>query len=460
MSGEWQDRLFFLKYRLYRGRVGGRYKELLRSQYAGRDELEELNWGKRRELLKSSYEKVPYYREKYQKVGLEPGDIKKREEWERMPVLKKDEIRDHFRELLARDGEKRFLIESTTGGSTGEPLKVLFDKRIPQEAYGWRMMKWWGIEPGGDAAYVWRRRRENWGRRKINEMLWWPTRRMELDASCMTEEKMRDFVGRFNRIGPALLQGYVGAIDHLASYIEDEQLKIQPPKAIWVTSSPVSSVQRKRIERIFEAPVYDQYGCGEMFWLAAQCGERGGLHINYEGRYIEFVEENGRGCEEGQYGRILITDLDNRLFPLIRYENGDRGRSLAGQCGCGVTLPMMGQVRGRMTEMIRLPDRSCISGDYLTTIFDAYPEVVKSFQVRQEADYSIRLLYVPQGKGAELQRVMGKVNEEVVKRTREQVPVRLEEVEEIPHREGKLLYVSSAIGQDKEKKSEALISKS
>ena len=445
MSDEWQDRLFFLKYRLYRGRVGRKYKELLRSQYAGRDELEELNWRKRRELLKGSYEKVPYYRKKFQEAGLEPGDIKMREDWERVPVLKKDEIRDHFAELLSAEAKNKFLTESATGGSTGEPLKVLFDKRLPQEAYGWRMMKWWGVGPGMNAAYVWRRRRENWGRRKINEMLWWPTRRIELDASCMTEEKMRDFVGRFNRIGPALLQGYVGAIDHLASYIEDDQLTIKRPKAIWVTSSPVSTVQRKRIERIFTAPVYDQYGCGEMFWLAAQCGERGGLHINYEGRFIEFVEENGRGCEEGQDGRILITDLDNRLFPLIRYENGDRGRKLAGQCSCGVRLPMMDQVRGRMTEMIRLPDRSCISGDYLTTIFDAYPEAVKSFQVRQEADYSIRLLYVPQGKGGEVQRVMGKVYNEVIRRTREQVPVRLEEVEEIPHREGKLRYVSSEV---------------
>jgi phenylacetate-CoA ligase len=256
---------------------------------------------------------------------------------------------------------------------------------------------------------------------------------------------MQRFVQKFIALRPPLLQGYVGAIDHLASYIEENRWDVPAPKAIWVTSSPVSAVQRRRIERIFGAPVYDQYGCGEVFWLAAQCGARGGLHINHEGRFIEFVDSDGHDCPRGQTGRILITDLDNRLFPLIRYENGDQGRRGAETCPCGINLPLMDQVRGRMTDMIHLPDRGCISGDYLTTIFDKYPDAVKGFQIRQEADYSLRLFYVPQAEGFELEEVLRKVNAEVRKRTQEKVAVTMEAVEAIPHAEGKLRYVTSDV---------------
>lgn len=440
--------LLFAKYALWRRSAIARYRTVLRNQRLSSDELDAINWEQTKALLSHAYEKVPFYRRKFSAAGLHPNDVVRREDFERIPLLTKDELRYNFQDLLSADANPRFLRMSSTGGSMGTPVKVMVDRRIPQEAYAWRVMGWWGLSPGVDTAFVWRLIRKKPADRILHSIAHWPTKKIYLDASCMTEEATKDFIRKFNRVRPALLQGYVGAIYHLALYIEENAVSVHSPKAVWVTSSPVTASQRRRIETVFQGPVYDQYGCGEASWLAAQCRQRAGLHMFHDTRLIEFVDDAGHNRPVGQLGRVVITNLENRLFPIIRYENGDMGRALGGICPCGLSLPLMDAVHGRMTELIQLPGGSCISGDYLTTIFDDYPGAVKAFQVRQQSDYSIRVLYVPDSSGQELTAVLKKVRDGLVTRTMSRVPISFEAVGSIPHDRGKLRFVLSEVGQD------------
>ena len=175
--------IFFAKYWLYRRGCLKAYRELLRNQGLSRDELEHLNWEKRRSLLAYAYEKVPFYRKRYSQLGLHPEDIKQPEDYQIIPVFSKEELRSGFHELFSEDARPGLLRQCTTGGSTGVPVKVMVDKRIPAEAYGWRMMNWWGIEPSEDAAFVWRMFRKRRITRAILKTAWWPSRRIYLDAS-------------------------------------------------------------------------------------------------------------------------------------------------------------------------------------------------------------------------------------------------------------------------------------
>lgn len=444
-SGRLKTTLWFMKYRLGRRGAIPFYRELVRNQYLSPDELDALNWMKRKALLSYAYEKVPYYRKKYIAAGLHPSDIRSPDDYATVPLLTKEELRHNFNDFISEDAIPGCMGTSATGGSTGIPVKVMFDKRVPLEAYGWRMLDWWGINPGIDGAFVWRSLRTTRMANLFYSCALWPTRRLFLDASCMTAEAIDHFLAAFNRLRPPLLQGYVGAIYEVASHIEDRGLRVHFPKAIWVTSSPVSSVQRQRIEAVFNGPVYDQYGCGEMTWLAAQCRQKMALHMFHDGRYIEFVDETGRGQPCGHPGKIVLTNLNDYSFPVIRYANGDVGRSIPGICPCGVTLPLMDKVSGRVSDSVRLPQGASISGDYLTTIFDDYPEVIKAFQVRQASDYSIRVLYVPDSNTGSLQGVLERVNGALMKRTLSQVPISFEPVSAIPHDRGKLRFVISDV---------------
>jgi phenylacetate-CoA ligase len=234
-------------------------------------------------------------------------------------------------------------------------------------------------------------------------------------------------------------------VDELAAFVLSESLEIPPPKVVWVTSSPVTELQRLRIQKAFRAPVCDQYGCCEVYWLAAQCPRLRGLHMFQDVRRIEFVDDSGKPVPKGETGDIVVTDFDNRYFPFIRYKIGDRGRGLEGPCDCGVTLPLMDHVRGRVTDTVKTPSGKRISGDYLTTIFDDTPDAVRQFQVYQLADYGIELRVVPNPACPDLRRILREVEANLTQRLRDEVPVKVIQCEAIPHIKGKQRYVVSEV---------------
>lgn len=435
---------FWAKQRFFRPRANRLYRELLANQQSSSDEISEINWIKRKRLLEFAYAHSPFYRERFDEMGLLPADIRCREDWHLVPILTKQNLRDSFAEIVVSGIEPRYCEESTTGGSTGQPTKVYHDRRFPKEILGWRAMHWWGHSPGDNVAFSYRMPARSLARQTLNTLMWWPTRRIWLDASNMSPEATSSFLVNFNRMQPSLLVGYVGAVSHLAEVAAVHELKMHSPRSVWVTSAPLSQVQRRLIERVFQSPVCDQYGCSEVFWLACQCPGRQGLHVFSDSRHLEAVTEDDRLCADGHAGRLLVTDLENYVFPILRYENGDRGHVLQGQCSCGLPFPMLAPIQGRISENLRLPNGTVIGGEFLTTLFDDYPEAVLAFQVYQRKDYSIVLRVIPGHSGSN-DSVLERVRMGLADRIRDNVAVDLEITDSIPSDRGKTRYIVSDV---------------
>jgi len=431
--------VFRLKTGLLRPQAVRLAAELEREERLPPAELEALNWERRRAIFRHAVERVPFYRAKYRAAGLGPDSLREPADWLRVPPLTKAELRANFAGLRAEGARRRDGVLSTTGGSTGEPLRVLFDRRVPLEAFAWRALSWWGVDPADDAAFVFRRTRSGW-RAALNAALWWPTRRAWLDASSYTREEALAFLERLRRLRPAWLQGYVGAVADVAALAAEHGLRLPSLRAVWVTSAPLDAPTRRRIESALEAPVHDQYGCGEVFWLACECGRREGLHAFHTRRHIEFLAADGAPAAPGEQGDVHLTDFENRVFPLLRYANGDRGRWLEGACPCGVTWPRIDGVKGRVSDALRLPGGRTLAGDYLTTLFDGCPDVVEAFQVRQRPDGSLTLRCVPSPAPEALRRI-GEVRAALEAKAAGSVEVRLETVARIDHEGGKTRFV-------------------
>ena len=437
-----REKWFFWKYNLVKPGATAYFAQMKADQYRSPDEIEALNWERTRKLLAYAFEHVPYYRKRFQTEGLDPQDIRDPEDYEKVPLLTRTDLTGNFDDLLSDEATLRDVRISTTGGSSGTPAKVYHQKNVVRAAAGWRMLDWWRISPAANWASVYRDVCPTFKAKLIHFLEWYPTRQLLLNATSFTEKDMQIFLRQFQKRRPQLLHGYVGAIDVLSQYMLDHEITVPAPKAVWVTSAPITPVQQNRIEKAFGAPVYDQYGCCEMYWLAAECSARKGLHMFYDIRRFEFLGDNGRNVPHGEYGDIVITDLENYYFPLIRYVNGDRGRRLAGTCSCGCNLPLMDKVKGRISESFTLPSGTRLNGEYLTTIFDSCPDAVRQFQVHQLADRSIEILVVPSG-GPRQEQVFAEVVEDLRRKCAHEVPVELREVAEIPLRKGKLKYVIS-----------------
>ncbi|MDX9724371.1 MAG: hypothetical protein RBU37_26720 [Myxococcota bacterium] len=395
MGFQYKQLAFFAKQNVFRRRAIRTYRALLENEKLGVEALRELNWAKRRRLLIHAYQTAPFYRRRLQAAGIHPSEVLGEADWERLPVLTRSDLVSSPNDILSSDAARRRLVVATTGGSTGVPVKVYYDPDYPRETLAWRMLSWWGLSPADDGAYCWRMLRTSPSARLLNAAMWWPTRHLRFDASSMSSEGIRAFLSLYNTVRPPLLQGYTGAIAHLAEFVEQTGLAVVAPKAIWVTSSPLALGQRGLIERAFSGPVYDQYGSAEMPYIAAQCRQKHHLHVFSDAVHLECVDEAGAACPIGEEGRVLVTDLENYAFPLIRYENGDRAALQPVGCGCGSPLPRMSAVLGRVTDNLLLPDGSVITGAFVTTLFDDYTEVIASFQVVQRKDQSIIIRVVP-----------------------------------------------------------------
>jgi phenylacetate-CoA ligase len=356
-------------------------------------ELAALNWSKRKQLITFCYENIPFYQRRFREAGFEPGDLKNETDFARLPILEKSDIRENEDGIVNPACQKGSLGVSTTGGTTGSPLKTYYDPAIPLSIASWRALRWWGCDPSDNSGYLYRAIPKGC-RRLLQDIVLWPTQRCYLGASDMAEDNMRRFFARLRRVHPRYLVGYVGALDSFATFLLRNGLSLAGLKAVWTTSSPLPEIKRKFMQEIYDCPVYTQYGSCEFYWIAAECRAQAGLHIASDIRHVEVVQEDAP-VEEGLFGELLVTDLINYAFPLVRYRLGDRGRLLKHPCQCGRNFPLMDYVRGRISDSIYLPDGSQVPGEYWTTIFDDYTDVIKSFRIIQRGDYSIQVLFEP-----------------------------------------------------------------
>ncbi len=123
------------------------------------------------------------------------------------------------------------------------------------------------------------------------------------------------------------------------------------------SAEPLSDENRKLIQQAFGVPPRNNYGCSEGGVMGYECNH-GRMHINADWVIFEPVDANHKPIPAGQLSdRTLITNLANRVMPIIRYELGDRVTLLPEKCDCGITLPLI-KVEGRTDEILRFNSSS------------------------------------------------------------------------------------------------------
>lgn len=444
------SRLFVARCRLTRPSWWRLYQTALEHDKWSADQLAEFNFKMRLETLKFAYENTEYYHHLYQAAGLEPGDVKTEDDWIKVPILTREALRENFETLQIRNLKQRGRYEQwVTGGSTGQPSKVLKDCDFASQPLNWRASGWSGRKLFGKNFATLMRAHPMTFKDKIRQFLvHFPQKSLYLDTSSMNDESIRRFILDWKRYGLSSISGYTGGIHELALYCLNHKIEVPPLEAVFVTSSPCDLVQRKLIHKVFQAPVFDTYVATEAHPMANQCScqaeiDQPAMHIHSDYRHLEFVDENARPMPTGELGDVLVTDMGDRVFPIVRYRLGDRGRSLPGKCPCGRPYPLMDTVHGRMADYIYL-EKGKLSGEGWTMNFEHCIDAVHGFQIHQHADRSVTLRVIlnksnPAAKdqvaavAAKMQAQLGCY------------PLSIEYVDVIPHDRGKLRYIISDV---------------
>ncbi len=433
---------FQAKCRTVRRHAGFVYQELRRSERLPLPRLLELQRERAQGIAQFAAEHTEFYPEWFARCGVQLDALGATEAWQSLPILDRRIVKEDAQEFYSDEATANTQRKALTGGSTGEPLRMAHDTRFPALALSWRMYSWWGVNPWDNLARI---GRWGFGRKETvkNAVSWWPTRQVYLDASLINEASMTKFVAEVQEAKPVLLEGYVGAMLEFADHVERQGVELDSLKAIATTAAPLTASSRARLAEVLHVPVYDEYRSSEGGWMAGECSHHEGLHVFADTRLIEVVDPDGQPCALGETGDIVLTDLTNRVFPLIRYRNGDRGTLLPEPCSCGLTLPLMAPVEGRTTDVLRMPSGAVLN-HRLMGMFSEHPDAVRLFRLHQRADYSI-LVTVVRGPASDAETQIEAVVEQLGERIGHEVPVTVEYADSLPYNGGKIKYVSSDV---------------
>jgi phenylacetate-coenzyme A ligase PaaK-like adenylate-forming protein len=169
-------------------------------------------------------------------------------------------------------------------------------------------------------------------------------------------------------------------------------------EGLWTGGETLTHAVRRELGERFGVTVRDSYGASECLFIANEC-RCGHLHLNADWVILEPVDAQGRPVPEGEMGDTTwLTNLANRVQPIIRWDIGDRMRFVPGPCACASALPRI-EVQGRCDDVLSFEGRDGsavhLSPLALTTVLEDEAGVF-DFQLRQRGALALCLtLHAP-----------------------------------------------------------------
>lgn len=321
------------------------------------ERLRELQLQRLKEVVRRVYERVPFYRKKFEEAGLKPEDIKSLEDIRYLPFTSKIDMRETYPFGLLAVPLSEIVEIHTSSGTTGKPVVAGYTWKdieiwaevmarcltmvgagkedVIQVAYGY------GLFTGGLGFH--------YGAQKIGATVV-PT---SAGNTRRQIELMKDFGTTFIACTPSYAL-------YLAEYAKEE-MGIDPASLKLKKGSFGAEMwteeMRKEIEKRFGIEAYNVYGLTEIIGpgVAHECPAKKGLHIWEDHFYPEIIDpETGDPLPEGKEGELVLTTLTKEGMPVIRFRTRDITTLYRGRCDCGRTHARIERIKGRTDDMIKV----------------------------------------------------------------------------------------------------------
>lgn len=369
-------------------------KQLMESQWWPSDRLRGLQLNKLRRLLLHAKHTIPHFRDLMSGVTEARIETEPLAVYAGLPYLLKERIREEFPvRIVSESFTERDYKKTATAGSTGRPFKYVVSKSgyAAWWAHHLRAFEAAGYRLGDKTVYLGGVRKMT-SVRRVRDLL---IRQIQpVDAYKSSERLFDEYVARIARYRPRILRGFPEMLFLLAEAAERKGVRDIRPVSVISNSDKVHGFQRKYIEQVFQAPVFDYYSCPESGAFAFQCEKRDGYHLALEHGFVEFADESWNPIDftagtSPVTGAIVSTNLDNMAMGFIRYVTGDfasvRGTAgpsvsnaggagaladLPGRaCNCGRGLPVIESVEGRAHSLIITRDGRYLHGVLFELLF-------------------------------------------------------------------------------------------
>jgi phenylacetate-CoA ligase len=346
-----------------------------------------------RRTLRTAYARVPLYREKFDKAGVHPDDLRSLADLARFPVTEKDEIRDSFPNGCTAKGTNlsRCRIQQTSG-STGQCMEIALDRwsddartLFTQRIYGMQGFTWW---------------------RRMAYLFPYPLplqKNLGLYRNRHVDSKRpsREIMAELRAFRPHLLAATPSDLLDLLEGLDEDPSALRL-LATCVHSEPMSCDERRFFERRLGCRVATNYYCNEVWAIAGEC-RAGSLHQFPDSVVLEIVDGQGRALEPGRTGNVIVTSLHNHAQPFVRYRLGDLAawHASSAPCACGRRLPRLARIEGRDDDYLEYPDGRRVHPSKITVAVKSpcfrHPgrQIFRDFRITQDGPAHVTVDVVP-----------------------------------------------------------------
>jgi phenylacetate-CoA ligase len=314
-------------------------------------------------VLDHAYRTVPFYRERLSALGWAPGRVLSPEHWLDMPLLSRREAQQAGQALqsnvLPPDHGPTAL--GLTSGSTGTPVQStatavthFFWCCLTLREHLWHrrdfrqklavIRQFHGEEPLGPSGGG----SDNWGP---------ATRGVIRTGPCVSlgvEQGVAHQAEWLKQQAPGYLLSYPSNVHALAKWFAQRKERLPSLREVRTLGEVLEPHVRAACREAWGVGVVDMYSCVEAGYVALQCPEQLGYHVQSESLLVEILDAACRPCGPGQVGQLVLTTLHNFATPLLRYALGDYAQ-VGEPCPCGRGLPVLTRVLGRQRNMLTLP---------------------------------------------------------------------------------------------------------
>ncbi len=319
-----------------------------------RKEIEELQLARLKKTVQHCMNS-PFYKKRFDEIGLKPEDIKTLDDLRRIPLTTKQDLRDTYPFGMAAVPLDQCVRLHSSSGTTGNPTVILHTQHDLDEWANAVARCLWMVGCRPDDVF---QNTSGYGMFTGGLGFQYGAERLGMLTIPAAAGNTRRQIKFFTDFGTTV----VHAIPSYASRIHDVMISegIDPRKdtklrTLVIGAEPHSEEQRKRIEEMLGVKAYNSFGMSEMCGpgVAFECKEQNGMHIWEDYYIVEILNPDTlEPVPDGEYGELVLTTLNREAMPLLRYRTRDLTRILPGECPCGRNHKRLDRMKGRSDDMM------------------------------------------------------------------------------------------------------------
>lgn len=347
-----------------------------------REDLEALQLEHLQALVKRVYQKIPFYKESFDKAGINPEDIKSLADLTKLPFTVKQDMRDAYPFGLFAVPRKDVVRVHCSSGTTGTATVVGYTQKDLENWGDCFARALYGAGCGSDStlqiAYGYGLFTGGLGAHNGGERAGCTVLPMSTGNTKRQVRLMKDFDVDCLCCTPSYAL-------NIAEVAQEEGYDIHefPIHAGILGAEPCSEATRAEIEQKMGIQVYDIYGLSEVMGpgVACECEKQHGLHVCEDQFIIEILDPKTlQPVPDGEWGEVVFTTLCKECSPLVRYRTRDISRILVGECECGRTFRRMDRIAGRTDDMMILRGVNVFPSQIEEEIV-SFPEIAPQYQL-------------------------------------------------------------------------------